>query len=108
MKKLFTAALMLISFCLPAFSQMKMENKKVTVTEKEAALKTDMRKLWEDHITWTRNVILCLVDGTPGADQAVNRLMQNQVDIGNAVKTYYGEGAGNKLTELLKSHISIS
>jgi hypothetical protein len=71
-------------------------------------LKIAMKKLWEDHVTWTRNVILCLVDGVPGADQAVKRLMQNQVDIGNAVKPYYGDDAGNKLTELLKAHIAIS
>ena len=71
-------------------------------------LKIAMNKLWEDHVTWTRNVILCLVDGLPGADQAVKRLMQNQVDIGNAVKPYYGDDAGNKLTELLKAHIAIS
>ena len=71
-------------------------------------LKITMNKLWEDHITWTRNVILCLVDGVPGADQAVKRLMQNQVDIGNSVKPYYGDDAGNKLTELLKAHIAIS
>ena len=71
-------------------------------------LKIAMNKLWEDHVTWTRNVILCLVDGLPGTDQAVKRLMQNQVDIGNAVKPYYGDDAGNKLTELLKEHIAIS
>ena len=71
-------------------------------------LKIAMNKLWEDHVTWTRNVILCLVDELPGADQAVKRLMQNQVDIGNAVKPYYGDDAGNKLTELLKAHIAIS
>ncbi len=71
-------------------------------------LKIAMNKLWEDHVTWTRNVILCLVDGVPGADQAVKRLMQNQTDIGNAVKPYYGDDAGNKLTELLKAHIAIS
>jgi len=71
-------------------------------------LKTAMRKLWEEHITWTRNVIICLVDNAPGADQAVARLMQNQVDIGNAVKPYYGDDAGNKLTALLHDHIAIS
>lgn len=71
-------------------------------------LRTGMNKLWEDHITWTRNVICCLVDGLPGSDQAVNRLMKNQEDIGNAIKPYYGEAAGNQLTALLKPHISIS
>ena len=78
------------------------------VENKSHDLKIAMNKLWEDHVTWTRNVILCLVDGLPGADQAVKRLMQNQVDIGNAVKPYYGDDAGNKLTELLKAHIAIS
>jgi len=71
-------------------------------------LKTGMNKLWEDHITWTRNVICCLVDNLPGSDQAVNRLLKNQEDIGNAIKPYYGEEAGNKLTALLKPHITIS
>ena len=70
--------------------------------------KDTMDRLWEDHVTWTRNVILCLVDELPGADQAVNRLLQNQVDIGNAIKPYYGDEAGNKLTELLKAHINIA
>jgi hypothetical protein len=73
-----------------------------------ADLHTAMRKLWEDHITWTRDVICCLVDGLPGADQAVNRLMQNQEDIGNAVKPYYGDDAGKQLAGLLHNHIAIS
>lgn len=71
-------------------------------------LKTNMRKLWEDHIVWTRNVILCLVDGLPGYDQSLKRLLQNQVDIGNIIKPYYGDEAGDKLTELLFSHVNIS
>ena len=71
-------------------------------------LKIAMNKLWEDHVTWNRNVIFCLVDGLLGADQAVKRLMQNQLDIGNGVKPYYGDNAGNKVTELLKEHIAIS
>jgi hypothetical protein len=71
-------------------------------------LKTAMNKLWEDHVTWTRNVICCLVDELPGSDQAVTRLLKNQEDIGNAIKPYYGEEAGNQLTALLKPHITIS
>jgi hypothetical protein len=69
-------------------------------------LRTNMRKLWEDHVTWTRNVILCIMDGLPGTDQALNRLMKNQDDIGNAIKPVYGDEAGNQLTALLRVHIS--
>jgi len=71
-------------------------------------LRTDMRKLWEDHIVWTRNVILCLVDDLPGTNQSIDRLLKNQVDIGSAIKFYYGNEAGEKLTALLKSHITIA
>jgi hypothetical protein len=72
-----------------------------------------MRKLWEDHITYTRNVIISLELDEPAASvvlpdlsTVVDRLMQNQVDIGNAIKPYYGEEAGNQLTKLLQEHIS--
>jgi len=69
-------------------------------------LRTDMRKLWEDHITWTRNVILNLIDNLPGASTAVPRLLQNQVDIGDAFKPYFGNAAGDNLTYLLTTHIT--
>ena len=79
-----------------------------SMNDSQMTLKLNMSKLWEDHITWTRNVILCIVDSLPGADQAVKRLLQNQTDIGNAIKPYYGEAAGKKLTELLAMYINTS
>ena len=69
-------------------------------------LKSDMRKLWENHIVWTRNVIFNIIDDLPGTTEAVNRLLQNQTDIGNAIKPFYGEAAGNQLTTLLREHIT--
>jgi hypothetical protein len=48
------------------------------------------------------------MDGLPGTDQAVNRLLKNQEDIGNAIKPVYGNDAGNELTRLLKEHITIA
>src|SRR6185503_19165519 len=70
-------------------------------------LKMDMRKLWEDHITWTRNVIFNIIDELPGTSEAVARLLQNQVDIGNAIEPFYGAAAADQLTALLTNHILI-
>ena len=70
--------------------------------------KSGMRKLWEDHITWTRNVIFNIIDNLPGTTQAVSRLLQNQADIGNAIKPFYGSFAGDHLTSLLHDHITIA
>src|SRR5215471_1703569 len=64
-----------------------------------------MRQLWEDHITWTRLYIVSAAAGLPDADQTARRLLKNQADIGDAVATYYGAGAGQALTALLRSHI---
>ena len=71
-------------------------------------LRTKLRELWEDHAMYTRNVILNIMDGLPGTNDAVIRLLKNQDDIGNAIKPVYGEEAGKKLTELLHEHITIA
>jgi hypothetical protein len=70
--------------------------------------KSTMCGLWEDHIVWTRNVILNFLDTLPGTNEAVGRLLQNQVDIGDAIKPYYGEAAGTTLTNYLRNHILIA
>jgi hypothetical protein len=77
-------------------------------TAKAVALRTEMRKLWEDHITWTRLAIISLESGTPDTNATVARLLRNQVDIGNAIKPYYGKAAGNELTKELRAHILIA
>lgn len=71
-------------------------------------LRSEMRVLWSDHALWTRNVIIAIVDGAPGTTEAVNRLLQNQEDLGDAIKPYYGDAAGDALTVLLKEHITIA
>jgi hypothetical protein len=67
-----------------------------------------MRKLWEDHITWTRLVIVSVLQGLPDTDTTVARLLQNQADIGKAIKPFYGDAAGNQLTSLLHDHITLA
>ncbi len=67
-----------------------------------------MRKLWEDHVTWTRLAIVDLVAGAADTGPTVNRLLQNQVDLGNAIKPFYGDAAGNQLTSLLTTHIVLA
>jgi hypothetical protein len=77
-------------------------------TSSSLTLHDGMRKLWEDHITWTRLAIVDLEDGSPETSATVARLLRNQADIGSAIKPYYGAKAGNELTRELKSHILIA
>jgi len=107
MKRLIRISLVisaLLFFLSPLQAQMDMK----TNSSKSEQLRMAMLKLWEDHIVWTRNVILNIMDDLPGTDQAVNRLLKNQDDIGNAVKPFYGEAGGKELTRLLREHITIA
>ncbi len=72
------------------------------------SLTNAMRKLWSDHVVWTRLYIMEAVAGADDAQAAASRLLKNQEDIGNAIVPLYGEEAGAKLTHLLKSHIMIA
>ena len=72
------------------------------------AFNADMRKLWEDHVTWTRLFIVSALGGLPDKDATAQRLLQNQTDLGNAIKPFYGDAAGEKLTALLRDHILIA
>jgi hypothetical protein len=74
-------------------------------TAKALAFHDAMRALWEAHGAWTHMVIVSFVGNLPNLPAEEQVLLHNQVDIGNAVKPYYGKAAGNKLTKLLKAHI---
>ena len=80
--------------------------KAATLSPKALAFHDTMRKLWEDHITWTRLAIIDLEADAPGTQETVTRLLHNQVDIGHAIAPFYGAAAGAKLTTLLKQHIT--
>src|SRR3990170_71502 len=69
----------------------------VTRTAKTVALQSAMRKLWEDHVTWTRLYLVSAIAGLPDTQPTVERLLRNQADIGNAVKPFYGDAAGAKV-----------
>jgi len=77
-------------------------------TKNLTQLRLGMRKLWEDHIVYTRNFIISAIANLEDKDEVLKRLLQNQVDTGNAIKAYYGEDAGNALTKLLKEHIMLA
>lgn len=71
-------------------------------------LNQDMRRLWVDHVGWTRSYIVSAVAGLEDQKDVLARLLKNQQDIGDAIKPLYGDAAGNKLAELLREHIVLA
>lgn len=77
-------------------------------TANRAAFHDAMRVLWEDHIVWTRQFIVSAAteaENLPDTGPTVDRLLANQTHIGNAIKPFYGDAAGEALTALLREHI---
>ena len=77
-------------------------------TSAQVSFHDQMRKLWEDHVTWTRLAIVTFADGSNGFTATATRLLQNQTDIGNEIAPFYGTAAGDKLSALRHDHITIA
>ena len=74
----------------------------------DRALRQDMRKLWTDHVVWTRGYIVAAVGDQPDTQAAADRLMKNQEDIGAAVARVLRQGRRRPAYALLKDHIAIA
>ena len=108
MKKSFRALTILILF-ITSLLPLKVYaiDNDIPINNSIVNLKMDERKLWIDHVTWTRNFIVSDLASLPDKSIVLQRLLKNQDDIGASIKPYYGEEAGNKLSKLLREHISI-
>lgn len=91
-----------------AFAGKTAPNPMTAKPDKKVELRDDMRKLWEEHVTWTRLFIVSDAGNLPDKDATTQRLLKNQEDMGDAIKPYFGDDAGTKLTALLKDHIVIA
>jgi hypothetical protein len=82
--------------------------KAAVYTQSAVDLRLAMRKLWEEHIVYTRNFIISALGGLEDTGKVAERLLRNQDDIGSAIAPLYGEDAGKKLASLLREHILIA
>jgi hypothetical protein len=78
------------------------------LSAQRVALHDEMRRLWEDHITWTRLFIVSASADLPDTQATTQRLLRNQRDIGDAIKPFCGRAAGERLTSLLREHIAVA
>ena len=93
----------------PTTAQMPMHmNMSPATSPRAVALRLNMRALWEDHVSWTRMAVISLIQNSPDTKATVARLLQNQAQIGAAIKPYYGAAASRQLTSLLRQHIFIA
>ena len=109
-KKL-VVSLLLLTLTLPMVSVHAASSKSKTnlpFTKAQCELQKAERELWIDHVSWTRSYIISAIASLKDQNAVLERLLRNQDDIGNSIKPYYGEEAGNKLAALLREHITLA
>ena len=66
------------------------------ISKAAVELKSAMRLLWEQHVSWTRMTIISIVFQLKDVDFVVARLIRNATDMGNSLKPFYNEDIANK------------
>jgi hypothetical protein len=74
-------------------------------TDKYLELNQAMRKLWSDHMHWTLATVDAFFNEPRQLEVKLNRLLENQKQIGAAIVPFYGQAAGDQLAKLLTEHI---
>ncbi len=76
-----------------------------TVSTKLADTRAALRGLWFGHIFWVRNVVVARLHGDAAAAKAAEaEVVANAKAIAGAVEPFYGQGASDKLFQLLAGH----
>ncbi|MGB3376366.1 MAG: hypothetical protein WBA87_14645 [Microbacterium sp.] len=61
--------------------------------------------LWADHMQYTYATVDAFFNNEAALQANLDRLLQNQQDLGAAIVPFYGQDAGDQLAELLTTHI---
>lgn len=102
---------MLISIAIPSVpvkANQVYSKTSIPFTRAQSDLQNAERKLWIDHVSWTRSYIISAIAALEDQNDVLERLLRNQDEIGNSIKPFYGEEAGNKLAALLREHIELA
>jgi hypothetical protein len=68
----------------------------------------NQRTVWSDQVVSTRQYVAAAFAGDRNARVELERVMRSQEAIGQTIKPYYGETAGDGLTTMLKVQVGIA
>lgn len=90
---------------LSAYDKSKIRIVEMGKCRKRLKVSNKMRKLWNDHVFWTRNYIISAAGELGDINDVLERLMFNQDEIGMFFAKFYGENIGLEISNVLKEHI---
>ncbi len=66
------------------------------------------RKLWQEHIMWTRSFIISAAADMPDLQMVTQRLLRNPTDFATELRKYYGNANADRFEDLLREHLLIA
>ena len=82
-------------------------NNNYWVSINEVRLLEQMNLVWEQHIMWTRMLLISIAENLKDLDVTQARLLQNPKDIADIFRRYYGNMVANQIQQLLTEHLVI-
>jgi LysM repeat protein len=79
-----------------------------TISSNELNLRNTLRKLWEEHVAWTRMAIESMAFSLPDLTQVSARLLRNAPDMASALRPLYGETNAARFGALIRDHLTIA
>ncbi|MCL2567815.1 MAG: hypothetical protein FWE12_00040 [Oscillospiraceae bacterium] len=72
---------------------------------KQIMLINDMRLAWEQHVYWTRMLLISIAARMPDEPHVTERLLQNPHDIARIFRRYYSAEIEKTIADLLTEHL---
>ena len=66
------------------------------------------RKLWQQHVMWTRSFIISTAENLEDLDLVTKRLLRNPSDFADVLKMFYGSQKADQFKVLFEQHLLIA
>ena len=73
----------------------------------EVRLLEKMNLVWQEHIMWTRLLLISIAENLKDLEATQTRLLKNPKDIADVFRPYYGNEIANEIEKLLTEHLVI-
>ena len=77
------------------------------VSMNQVQLLKQMNLVWEQHIMWTRMLLISIAENLKDLEATQARLLRNPKDIADVFRRFYGNAVANRIQQLLTEHLTI-
>lgn len=78
------------------------------ISKAEMELNQGFRLLWEQHVAWTRMLIISIAASLPDEALVTERLLRNPPDMANVFRRYYGDEIAARFSSLMRDHLVLA